>query len=107
MTSVKTKNTKSKDNKETFENSKTSIVKKIWNITFWTLFSALLFVWIFDFVRVRQDEKPVFVIKEVKHEYSDGITTEYVGLGYKVYKYDRASLKIDTQFSPFFVGIEE
>lgn len=98
-----------KKEEETFENgSKTSrIVKKVWNIVFWTLFVCLFAVWIIDFIQVKREEEPIFCISEKIHEYEDGTTKECVGLGYKVYTYDRKSLNIKSQFSPFFVKMEE
>ena len=98
-----------KKEKETFENgSKTSrILKKVWNIVFWTLFVCLFTVWIIDFIQVKREEEPIFCISEKIHEYEDGTTKECVGLGYKVYTYDRKSLNIKSQFSPFFVKMEE
>ena len=98
-----------KKEEETFENgSKTSrILKKVWNIVFWTLFVCLFAVWIIDFIQVKREEEPIFCISEKIHEYEDGTTKECVGLGYKVYTYDRKSLNIKSQFSPFFVKMEE
>lgn len=98
-----------KKEEETFENgSKTSrILKKVWNIVFWTLFVCLFAIWIIDFVQVKREKEPIFCISEKVHEYEDGTTKECVGLGYKVYTYNRKSLNIKSQFSPFFVKMEE
>lgn len=98
-----------KKEEETFENgSKTSrILKKVWNIVFWTLFVCIFAIWIIDFVQVKREKEPIFCISEKVHEYEDGTTNECVGLGYKVYTYNRKSLNIKSQFSPFFVKMEE
>lgn len=98
-----------KKEEETFENgSKTSrILKKVWNIVFWTLFVCIFAIWIIDFVQVKREKEPIFCISEKVHEYEDGTTKECVGLGYKVYTYNRKSLNIKSQFSPFFVKMEE
>lgn len=98
-----------KKEEETFENgSKTSrFLKKVWNIVFWTLFVCIFAIWIIDFVQVKREKEPIFCISEKVHEYEDGTTKECVGLGYKVYTYNRKSLNIKSQFSPFFVKMEE
>jgi cytoskeletal protein RodZ len=103
------KETKSKNNKkENFENENSkSLLKRIWNIVFWVAFVLLLAIWITDFVHVVREEEPTFCLKTTVYEYEDGTTTECVGLGYKVYNYDRSSLAIKAQFSPFFVSMKE
>lgn len=94
---------------ETFENQKEkrSIIKIIWNIIFWGVVIVLAFVWIFDFIQVKNNKDPKFCIANKTHEFEDGKVEECIGLGYKVYNYDRTSLNIKTQFSPFFVGMKE
>ena len=34
-------------------------------------------------------------------------TDECIGLGYKVFTYNRKSIKLKRQFSPFFIKMEE
>lgn len=98
---------KSTEIRETFENSKRSIFRNVWNIVFWLLIIALFAVWTTDFVRVKKDQEPIFCIKEIEHKYSDGSINECVGLGYRVYNYNRKSSNAKSQFSPFFIGMEE
>lgn len=86
---------------------KKNIGKLIFDIVFWVAIVALLFIWVFDFLKVKGEEAPVFCIQEKTHEFDDGTVHECVGLGYKVYTYDRESINIKVQFSPFFVGMEE
>jgi hypothetical protein len=88
------------------ENTK-SLLKKIWNIFFWAAFVILLAIWVTDFIHVTREENPTFCLKTTVYEYEDGTTTECVGLGYKVYNYDRSSLAIKAQFTPFFIKMEE
>lgn len=96
------------EEKETFENGKKkSVFKRIWNFIFWLAIICLFAIWITDFVRTKREEKPIFCIKEVEHKYDDGTTTECDGLGYKVFTYKRESIKLKSQFSPFFVSMEE
>lgn len=94
---------------ESFENSKQrpSIIKVIWNIIFWGVIIVLAFVWVFDFIQVKNDKEPKFCISNKTHTYEDGTVEECTGLGYKVYNYNRTSLNYDVQFSPFFVGMKE
>lgn len=92
---------------DTFENGKKNIGKTIWNIVFWTLIIGLFAIWTTDFIQVKREKEPIFCVKEVEHKYPDGTTKECVGLGYKVYTYNRTSIKIKKQFSPFFVSMEE
>lgn len=100
---------KTETKEETFfeDNKKKSVGKLIFNIIFWALFSCLAFVWIFDFIQVKQGNEPKFCISHKTHTYDDGTVKECTGLGYKVYNYNRASMNIKEQFSPFFIGIEE
>ena len=86
---------------------KKSIGHKIFDVIFWICIFLLAFVWIFDFVQVKNGEEPKFCVKTTVHEYEDGSVKECDGLGYKVFKYNRTSINIDTQFSPFFVGMKE
>lgn len=81
------------------------MTKKILNIAFWVVFALLMIVWITDFFRVRAEKDPVFCIRKTTHTYDDGIVKECLGLGYKVYKYERESLKEALEFGPFFIKI--
>lgn len=83
-----------------------SVAQIIWDCIFWLLFAALAFVWIFDFITVKNGNSPKFCIKNNVYEFDDGTVNECVGLGYKVYNYNRSGLSIKVQFSPFFVGME-
>lgn len=55
-----------------------------------------------DYFKTRNDKMPVFCIKETTYEYEDGKTYECVGLGYKMYKYNRDSITA-TEFGPIFI----
>lgn len=89
------------------EKKSKSLFKKIFDIVFWVVIIVLFAVWLTDFIQVKNENKPVFCLKTVEHSYDDGTTSECIGLGYKVYTYNRDSLKIKSQFSPFFVKMEE
>lgn len=55
-----------------------------------------------DYFKTRNDKMPVFCIKETTYNYDDGKTYECVGLGYKMYKYERDSITA-TEFGPIFI----
>lgn len=92
---------------ESWEDDKKSVGHKIFDVIFWICIALLAFIWIFDFIQVKDGKDPKFCIKTELHEYEDGTVNECDGLGYKVFKYNRTSINIDTQFSPFFVGMKE
>lgn len=99
---------KEKSKNETFENGSKNIFKIIWNFIFWAVVILLFIVWIIDFNNVKNKREPAFCLKNVTHQYDDGTVEECIGLGYKVYKYDRKSSDIKgSQFSPFFIGMNE
>jgi hypothetical protein len=83
------------------------MVKKILNIAFWVVFAALMFIWLVDFFRVRSEEDPMFCIRNKTYTFDDGEVKECLGLGYKVYKYDRESLTKALEFGPFFIEMRE
>ena len=50
-------------------------------------------LWTYEFYRVRNGKDPQLCFKSEEHLYEDGITTEYIGFGYKVYVYNRTDLE--------------
>lgn len=86
---------------------KRSIVKTIFDVVFWIVIIGLAIVWITDFINVQNDKNPVFCLKNETHKYDDGTVEECIGLGYKVYTYDRSSFSKGRQFGPFFIGMRE
>ena len=68
---------------------------------------ALIIIWIIiffiDYFRARQSKTPIFCISEKTKEYEDGTVYSCTGLGYKMYKYDRASINASVEFGPFFI----
>ena len=49
----------------------------------------------------------MFCLSEKNHKFDDGTVYECKGLGYNVYQYNRESIDIARQFSPFFVGMKK
>lgn len=67
---------------------------------------AIVIIWIIcffiDYFRARQSKLPLFAVCEIK-QYDDGYVRACTGLGYKMYKYDRASISTKVEFGPFFI----
>lgn len=113
-----TKNTKSEEvkvekidttklkSKETPSKGKT-IIKKIFDVVFWVGIIVLTIIWVTDFVKVQQKQEPVFCLVKRTHEFKDGNVDECVGLGYKIYDYNRESINNVRQFSPFFIDMKK
>lgn len=68
---------------------------------------AVIIIWIIcffiDYFRARQEKIPLFCIHKTVQKYDDGEVTACTGIGYKMYKYDRASIPVSVQFGPFFI----
>lgn len=92
------------ENKNT---EKKSIAKKIFDVVFWVVIIGLAIIWVTDFINVQNDKDPIFCISQKTHTFDDGTVEECVGLGYKVYDYNRTSLSYGRQFGPFFIGMKE
>ena len=86
---------------------KKSIAKKIFDVVFWVVIIGLAIIWVTDFINVQNDKDPIFCISQKTHTFDDGTVEECVGLGYKVYDYNRTSLSYGRQFGPFFIGMKE
>lgn len=71
------------------------------------IFIAVIIIWTLcfgiDYARARQSKKPLFCLSTTVNKYQDGQTTIYGGLGYKMIKYERASIPVSVQFGPFFI----
>lgn len=89
------------------EKDKKSLGQKIFDIVFWVAIIILAFVWLTDFIRLQNEKEPVFCLTEKTHKFKDGTVNECIGLGYKIYNYDRESINIKHQFSPFFVEMKK
>lgn len=86
---------------------KHNIGKIIFDVVFWIVIVGLAIIWITDFVNVQNDKDPIFCIRQKTHTFDDGTVKECVGLGYKVYTYNRSSFSQGRQFGPFFIGMKE
>ena len=116
---VQVKNTKNTEVKkiekqekvEVVETQKNEKVKKIARTMFdrvcWTFIIWLAIIWLVDFFKLQNDKDPGFCLSEKNHEFEDGTVYECKGLGYNIYKYDRDSIDVTRQFSPFFIGMKK
>lgn len=87
--------------------NKIDIVKKIFDVVFWIVIIGLIIIWITDFINVKNDKDPIFCISQKTHIFDDGSVEECIGLGYKVYTYNRSSFNNARQFGPFFIGMKK
>jgi len=92
---------------ETKQEKTKRIAKKVWDIVFWVGIVVLAIIWLTDFIQVQNEEEPKFCLVNKTHKFEDGTVDECVGLGYKVYIYNRDSISNARQFSPFFVGMKK
>lgn len=96
-----------KEEVKVVEEKQKSIFRKIFDVVFWVAIVILAAIWLTDFFRMQNDEKPVFCLAQKTHKFDDGTVDECVGLGYKIYDYKRESLKGAHQFGPFFIGMKK
>ena len=80
------------------------VVKKVISIIFMVVFISWLLLIIYESYMVTRGEQPKFCIRTEEHKYEDGVTTECLGLGYKVYMYDRSSIDVQVEFGPFWIN---
>jgi hypothetical protein len=92
---------------ETKKEKTKRIIKKVWDVVFWIGITLLAAIWLTDFIKVQNEEKPKFCLVEKTHKFDDGTVNECIGLGYKVYIYNRDSINDARQFSPFFIGMKK
>lgn len=79
------------------------VLKKIISLIFTILFFGWIALIIYESYSVTKGNEPKFCIKKLEHKYDDGITQECIGLGYKVFKYNRSSIDVQVQFGPFWI----
>ena len=87
-------------------NNEISIHKLVFEIGFWCLLIVISIAWITDFNKVQNEKNPKFCIVNKTHEFEDGTVEECIGLGYKVYEYNRESINETRQFSPFYIKMK-
>jgi hypothetical protein len=94
----------SKEKKEKKDSGEKSLFSKIINIVLWIVLFAWMAIVLVDFIEVRNENEPKFCFFNKKTiTYDDGNVTECLGLGYKVIKYNRETLKA-IEFGPFWLA---
>lgn len=78
-----------------------SIVSKVINTIIWIVLIFWMITVITDYINVKKEKDPIFCWGEKTTEYSDGNVVQCTGLGYKVYKYNRETLKA-IEFGPLW-----
>ena len=81
-----------------------SVARIIMSLIFSILVISWAVVYFYDFQRFSNDQKPLIVIREVVHEFDDGVVIEHISLGYKFIEYRRASMP-GREFVPIWIGI--
>ena len=68
---------------------------------------SVIIIWMIcffiDYFRARQSKDPLFCLSENVKQYDDGNVYSCLGLGYKMYRYDRPSISTKLEFGPFFI----
>lgn len=83
------------------------MVKKVFNIVIAILFVVWCYLLITDYFRVKNDEKAKYCIEHAIYDYTDGSVEECVGLGYKVYYYNRPNINVKAEFGPFWIKMKD
>ncbi len=79
-----------------------SLFQRILNIVLWIVVIAWMAVCVTDYIKVQIEKDPIFCIKKETIEYIDGNVYSCLGAGYKIYDYDRDTLKA-LEFGPFWL----
>lgn len=87
------KEEKAKEKKET--------VNKIINVILWIVLICWMLICLTDFFKTTNKKDPIFCIKKETVSYDDGEVHSCLGLGYKIYNYQRSSFKA-IEYGPFW-----
>ena len=78
-----------------------STFNKVMNVILWIVLFAWMAICLVDFYKTHQEQEPMFCLKKEVTKYDDGQVRSCLGLGYKVYHYERKSFKA-IEFGPFW-----
>ena len=78
-----------------------STFSKVMNVILWIILLGWMAVCLLDFYKVHNEQEPFFCIKKGVTKYDDGEVKWCLGLGYKVYDYNRSSFEA-IEFGPFW-----
>ena len=84
------------------DKKKNNIIVSIFNFILTIVIFGVVGMAVIDFINVNQEKEPIFCIHEEWTQYDDGTVELCVGVGYKVYRYNRESIK-GSEFGPFWI----
>lgn len=84
------------------EKKKKSIFSRIINFILTIVVFGWVAIAVIDYINVSQEKEPMFCLEKETIQHEDGTVSLCKGLGYKVYKYNRASIQ-GTEFGPFWI----
>ena len=91
------------DEKDKKKNKKKkNIIISIFNFILTIVVFGVVGMAVIDFINVNQEKEPIFCNHEEWTQYDDGTVELCVGVGYKVYRYNRESIK-GSEFGPFWI----
>jgi hypothetical protein len=67
---------------------------------------AWISIFVIDFVRFKNHQRPMFIFHTDHHDYKDGYVVEYKCLGYKYFEYRRDKLD-EENLAPFWASCRE
>ena len=80
-------------------------VKKILNLLLALAFLFWSYAFVSDCLRVNNGGRAKYCVKDTVYDQNDGSTEECLGLGYKVYYYNRSSVDIAKEIGPFWMAM--
>ena len=80
---------------------KESVFMKILNVILWIIVFAWIAICLIDFYKTRKRQDPIFTFKHEVVKYDDGKVDSYLGLGYKIYNYQRKCFN-GIEYGPFW-----
>lgn len=83
------------------EKGEKSTFSKVMNVVLWVVLLVWMAICLIDFYKVHEEKDPYFCISKGVIKYDDGEVDWCLGLGYKVYNYNRKSFKA-IEFGPFW-----
>ncbi len=83
------------------------MIKKVLGLVIPVILLGWGYVFISEYFRIKDGKDAKYCIENKIHEYDDGSVSECVGIGYKVYYYDRPNIGIKTEFGAFWLKIRE
>ena len=84
-----------------YKEKERSLFSRIMNIVLWIILIVWMAICLIDFYRVTKKEDPMFCLKKETTKYDDGTVDSCLGVGYKVYNYNRTSYTA-IEFGPFW-----